>query len=335
MVVANTSEGDSSSSDTRVGVALVNWNGGEFTIPCIRSLYDGTRPPSLVVVVDNASHDDSPAHIATAYPEIVLIRNQRNEGFSGANNQAIEYLMQQDMDYIWILNNDTLVAADCLEKLLKHAQQSPTAAYSAKIYLESPSNQLWYAGAHRHPLHLAPIHDTTNIAQFQDTEQVVPVDFLSGCCIFAAALVFAQLGGFVTSYVAYSEDSDWSWRATTAGVPLYYVPSAVMWHRLSASLKKNTGNNSDAPITPRALYLMIRNHLWTVRRHASPRNMRYRSLAINVGIQLRNFANAMLHANMSSAMATAHGLCDGLLKPLPTDIPRWPQGTSMSIAMDR
>lgn len=309
-----------SEKSTRVGVALVNWNSGEYTIPCIQSLLNGSICPSLIVVVDNASHDGSPEQVVAAFPQIVMLRNQSNAGFTGGNNRAIEYLLQRDVDYVWILNNDTLVAKDCLEMLLCAAQSHFAAGYSAKIFYEMPPDKIWYAGAYRHSWHGAPKHETSGMMDATAQKGVVSVDFISGCCMLCPASILHEYGAFVTSYIAYSEDSDWCWRVRSAGMPLYYVPSAILWHRLSASLRKNTARYESEQITPVAAYLMVRNHFWTVRRHVQqPRLSLY--LAVNTGIQFRNLLFFAMSGRWSLAKATARGFVSGLIQPVPSDIP--------------
>jgi GT2 family glycosyltransferase len=279
--------------------------------------------PTLIVVIDNASHDGSPDLIAEAYPQVVVLRNQKNEGFANANNQAIAYLLAQGVDFVWILNNDTIVAHRCLEALIETAEIHPGAGYSAKIYYETPCDLIWYAGAFRHPLHCAPVHETSSNLDFLATDGAMPVDFVSGCCMFVPAHVLRTYGAFVASYVAYSEDSDWCWRIRTAGLQLYYVPNAVLWHRLSASLRKNTSDGQTDEITPFAAHLMVRNHLWTVRRHVKQRHKRWFHLSINVGIQVRNVLFAMFRRKWRLTLATSRGLLDGLLQIPPADIPDW------------
>jgi len=312
-----------STMNGKVGVALINWNGGEFTIPCIESLLQGTRQPDLIVVIDNASIDGSPTTIADTFPQVSLIRNQCNVGFAGGNNQAIEFLLSNGCDYIWILNNDTIVARDCLTVLLKTAQRYPAAAgFSGKIYYDDPPDRLWYAGATRHPIHKAPKHFSTDILDCQAVGGAVPVNFISGCCMLAPGWVFQKVGGFINAYVAYSEDSEWCWCVTKLGLSLYYVPSACLWHRLSASVKKNTSHS-------RAIYLMGRNHLWTVRRHIDGYLFRTFCILVNAGIQVRNCAVQLLKGNVKAAWAGMRGLMSGLFGALPTDIPHFPNSVKL------
>lgn len=311
--------------NTKVGVALINWNGGEFTIPCIESLLQGTRQPDIIVVIDNASIDASPTTISDTFPQVSLICNQYNAGFAGGNNQAIEFLLSNGCNYIWILNNDTTVDRDCLATLLETAQRYPAAAgFSGKIYYDNPPDRLWYAGAARHPIHKAPKHFSTDIMDRQAVGGAVPVDFLSGCCMLVPGWAFQKAGGFINAYVAYSEDSEWCWRVTKLGLKLYYVPLACLWHRLSASIKKNATHNHTTSLPPLAIYLMGRNHLWTVRKHVDGRLFRTFCVLVNAGIQLRNCAVNLLRGNVRVAWAYIRGLMSGLFGMLPIDIPHFP-----------
>ena len=305
-----------------VGVVLINWNGGEFTIPCIRSLLAGLAKPDRIVVVDNASVDGSPDRIRDTFPQVAIMRNPVNVGFAAGNNLGIEFLLQEGMDYIWILNNDTVVADDCLTTLLEAARKNPQAAgLSGKILCyDQPGDPVWYAGAVRHPLHCAPKHLLKPILDERSVNGVVEVDFISGCCMFVPSRILERFGGFVGSYTAYSEDSEWCWRIRRDEQKLFYVPVARLWHRVSASTRKNLGQDEAIPVY--ALYLMIRNHLWTVRKHAGKLS-KWCCLVVNLGIQIRNVFSDVARGRMRAARSSLRGLVSGLLDPVPDDIPVW------------
>src|SRR6266850_7739598 len=108
-------------SDARVGLIVLNWNGAEFTIPCVQSVLQGRITPSRIVIVDNGSTDGSVERIRKQFPSLDLQANSQNLGFTGGNNGAIEILLQSDVEYVWLLNNDTEVAPDCLAKMLATA----------------------------------------------------------------------------------------------------------------------------------------------------------------------------------------------------------------------
>ena len=297
-----------------VGVVLLNWNGGEFTMPCIQSLLAGTVTPDIVVVVDNASSDGSAERITDEFPEVYLIRNQTNRGFTGGNNQGIQYLLQQTIEYIWVLNNDTTVAPNCLEKLLAAALRHPTVAgFSAKIYYDNPMDRLWYAGAFRHRWHLGVKHYLDARLDQEARGGIVLVPFISGCCMFVPAWAWLRYGTFLEDYVAYGEDNEWCWRVIETEIQLHYVPDAVLWHRLSASVIKNTGRRGNNGITPRAWFLMCRNQLWTVKLHSKGTH-RLVALSTNTAIMIRNAIYWYLQGKTDESRACVKGLVIGLLK---------------------
>ena len=293
-----------------VGVALLNWNGGEFTVPCIESLLSGTFIPHEIVVVDNGSIDESPNLISSNFPDVVLIRNKVNRGFAGANNQAINYLVSRKLEYIWVLNNDTIISTSCLEVLLRHAMDHKAGAgFSGKIFHAYPSDCLWYAGSYRHWLHLAPTHCCISEIESHSSNGAVSVPFISGCCMLVPRWAWEKYGGFIDDYIAYCEDDEWCWRVTKDTGSLYYIPGATLWHRLSASVRKNMASNSSIP--PKALYLMYRNHFWTLRLHAEGLS-RTVALAASLAIVAKNILYYRYLKNCASAYALIKGMNEGL-----------------------
>ena len=93
----------------RVYAIVVNWAGGDANIDCIRSLLDQGLPSSAIIFVDNASHDDSVDRVKAAFPDITLLRNDRNMGYGHANNQGIEIALDASADFLFLVNNDILM----------------------------------------------------------------------------------------------------------------------------------------------------------------------------------------------------------------------------------
>lgn len=103
---------------SNIGVVLLNWNTPDLTLACLDSLARSTVRPWRIVVIDNASSGDDVEQITVAYPDVHLIRNDDNRGYAEGNNQGFERLLDAGADAVWVLNNDTEVAPDCLEKLI-------------------------------------------------------------------------------------------------------------------------------------------------------------------------------------------------------------------------
>ena len=106
-----------------VYIIIPNWNGKNFLGDCLKSLegveYDNFR----IVVVDNGSTDGSVEYIGENYPEVIVLQNSKNLGFAAACNQGIKYSLKKGADFVLLLNNDTVVAPDFLEKMVLWARK--------------------------------------------------------------------------------------------------------------------------------------------------------------------------------------------------------------------
>ena len=101
-----------------VYIIILNWNGRDDTIECLRSVQEVDYPRYQILVVDNASDDGSPEAIRAAFPAVELIVNESNLGFAAGNNVGIEYAVQREADYVFLLNNDTIVERMVLAELV-------------------------------------------------------------------------------------------------------------------------------------------------------------------------------------------------------------------------
>lgn len=249
-----------------IGVLLVNWNTSGLTADCVATLRAGRRVPDHITVVDNGSAPEDVQNLRTL-PGLDLLPQSANLGFTGANNLGLAHLLRQGTDYLWILNNDTLVDPGCLEQLSGVLDREPgVGAVTGRIYFAEPRDQLWYAGGYVRALTRTARHRgifETDHGQYNQPEDIT---FACGCCLLVRAEVLRRVGGFHPDYFAYCEDAEWSQRAQRAGIRIRYQPTALLWHRISASLKKNANPSA------RGFYerLTFRNWLFTLRLHARP-----------------------------------------------------------------
>ena len=226
--------------------------------------------PWRILVWDNASIDGSPDRIAQMFPQICVLPSRTNVGFAAGTNAGIRRLLQEGADFIWVLNNDTVVDPGCLSALLNAMQAEPdVAAATGKILCATPPNRIWYAGADWRPWLLVVKHRGQSETDRGQYDQPVDVDFVSGCCMLARRSAFEAVGLFDERFFAYSEDVDWCLRARQAGLRLRYVPQAVLWHKVSASLYKNALGTSGGTASPWSYFLTFRNNLIIIRKYAS------------------------------------------------------------------
>src|SRR5262249_3506361 len=130
-----------------VAIVLLNWNGTEDTLACLRSLGQLEYGNATVTVVDNGSTDGAPERIRARFPGVGLIENGRNLGFAGGNNVAIPPSVDAGADYVLLLNNDTEVAPDMLSRLIDVAERDPSVGIvGPKILYYDLPDTIWSAG---------------------------------------------------------------------------------------------------------------------------------------------------------------------------------------------
>lgn len=296
-----------------VYIIILNWNQADLTLACLASLVDTTYPNTRIILVDNGSTDDSLTRIRTHYPDLQIIENGENLGYSPANNRGIEYAMAQGADFVLLLNNDTIVAADFLEPLIEVAKSHPDiGVVSPKIYYFDQPERIWYAGGYIDwKTGLTAHFRTGQIDADEQDSAAQEVNFVSGCAMCVRRSVVEKVGLLDTRFFVYYEDTDWCARITRAGYRCMYVPQSRIWHKVSASI-------GDA--SPKSAYYLARNEILFLRNNTQGFNkfwllgrafgrqmltiLRYTLLAKNLG--LRRNRRAIL-AGIKDALAGRFG----------------------------
>lgn len=318
----------------KLGAVLLNWNGKDVTPRCLDSIFRSPSPPDLVVVVDNASVDGSAEIIRNRYPDVALLVNDSNVGFAEGCNVGIRYLLERAFDLVLLLNNDTVVDAQCFSELRRAAQAHPAAAYGATIYELAPPEKVWFSGGSISRLTLDARHETA-----PPGAAVGPTGFITGCCLMFRADALKRIGLLDRDYFAYYEDVDWCLRARAAGEQLLQVPAAIVRHDVSHSFRKTAPlDEAAAPYSwmqsrPVVLYLAYRNRLLLARKHARGE--------LHLGfLTLRRLSRAAAHAGMlllagraRQARAVADGTFDGLRwPPRPPRVARYLASAPVKVA---
>lgn len=222
-----------------LAVIVLSWNGVQLTRETLDSLRACRVPPGWrahVLVVDNASTDGSPEAVAAEYPWAELLALRENRRFAGGNNAGIERALEQGAHAVMLLNNDVQADPGLVEKLLAALEESPGPAAAAPlIYHAAPTDLVWYAGGRCVP---ALAHSSHRGLRTRDRGQYRSIEatgYLTGCCLVATAEAWRKVGLLDERYFIYAEDADWSLRARAAGVRLLFVPTARLWHQVSAS----------------------------------------------------------------------------------------------------
>lgn len=217
-------------------VILLNWNGFDHTRECLKS-FSFVTANHKIIVVDNGSTDGSADKIASEFPQVTLIKNETNLGYAGGNNVGIEYALKEKAPYILVLNNDTVVSPDALSTLLQSMHEtSDETIFGSAIINYYKRDQLDHLGGTWNPNRYnfdlvginAPLSKLDLIAK-------KPLDYITGCSLFAKGSTFAKVGLFNPDYFLFWEEADWCTRAVTKGVKLAICPKSLIYHKGSAS----------------------------------------------------------------------------------------------------
>ncbi|MCX5914111.1 MAG: glycosyltransferase family 2 protein [Deltaproteobacteria bacterium] len=210
-------------------VIIVNWNGKDYPKDCLESLRFQAFSAFEVVLVDNGSTDGSVEWIQENFPGWVrVLRNARNEGFSGGNNRGIRAALGK---YIVLLNNDAQADSLCLEELVKVAEENPRAGMLAcKIYPQGGPKIIDNVGhlIYRDGLNRGRGRLEVDRGQYEKIEEVF---FPSGCAALYRREMLEEVGLFDEDFFAYWDDTELGFKGRLAGWRCLYVPKAVVHHR--------------------------------------------------------------------------------------------------------
>ncbi len=287
-----------------VAAVVVNWNGRELLAACLDSLGRSDLYGLAVYVVDNASSDGSQEMVAERYPGVVLIRNERNEGYAAGVNAGVERLRGDGFDYALLLNNDLELAPDAVSALMRAAVAHPKAAFlGPMIYYHDRPDVIWSFGG-RISYWTGDIRHVglreKDAGQFRGVESA---DYVTGCAMLASLGAVGKIGLMDTGYFMYNEDTDWCVRATRLGYEVLAVADSRIWHKVSMS--------SGGGLTPFKIYHRFRSTFRFFARYARF----YHWIGIVPATLARTVAFAtgeLVHGRRENVSALSRGAVDTL-----------------------
>ncbi len=253
-----------------VAVIIVNYNVRDLLDRALRSLHEtaGTLI-NEIWVVDNASTDDTVDYLAQHWPNVNLIVNKDNRGYSQANNQGIK---KSQSDYILVLNPDTEVQRGALQELVEFMDSRPQAGVCGPKII-SPQGFFRPECRRGFPTPLAAFSRLFGLASlfprsrvfgkyhltYLEPDYEAQVDALSGACMMVRRKVTEEVGYFDEDYFLYGEDIDWCWRMKKAGWEVWYIPRASIIHIKGASMRRSSGRSDWFFFE--AMRVFVRKHL--------------------------------------------------------------------------
>jgi GT2 family glycosyltransferase len=221
-----------------ITVVIVSWNTSALLCQCLESLYKtGSRYSFEVIVVDNGSSDDSVSVVETRFPDVILIRNNRNVGFASANNQA---LVIGKGRYFLLLNSDTIVLPGAIDVLIEIADQNPNVGVlGPKLLNMNGSLQVSWSSF---PSVLSELLGGSfrirkRVAHLPNTFEV---DWIMGACMLVRSEVIQNVGKMDEDYFFYSEETDWCFRIKKKNWRVWYTTNGEIYHLGGGSAKRGT-----------------------------------------------------------------------------------------------
>jgi GT2 family glycosyltransferase len=225
-----------------VSFIIVSWNVCDLLRGCQRSIIRETeacQQTTETIVVDNASSDGSVEMLRQEFPQVKVIANSKNVGFTRANNQALAVAQGR---YLFLLNPDTELRPDALRSLIDFMEgHSRAGLVGPRLFYGDGSPQ---SSRRRFPTLATAFFESTKLQQWFPRNRILthyymldtrddetqPVDWINGSAMFVRRDVYDQIGGLDEQFFMYSEELDWCYRARQSGWQIFYLPSAEITH---------------------------------------------------------------------------------------------------------
>ncbi len=240
---------------------ILNTNRRQDTLECLASQHQSTHENLTILVLDNASTDGSVEAIRASHPEVKIIPLAENRGYAGNNNVGIRAALDQGADWVFVLNEDTILDRDCISMLVEVGEGNPKIGIvGPMVYHHGEPGVIQSAGGN-----LDSRLEARHIAQNEPDEgQFVaprPVDWISGCAILVRREVIEAIGMLDERFFYYWEETEWCLRAAKAGWGIMHVPNAKLWHK---------GVQRDYRPSPYVTYYSTRNRFLMLAKHHAP-----------------------------------------------------------------
>lgn len=294
---------------SKTTIILVDYNGLDDTLKCLESLSKLSGPKPQVIVVDNGSSPSVATQIESAFGNVEVLRSEENLGWAGGNNLGIRHALQEEADYLLLLNNDTVVAPELIDSFLAAADAHPDYGIFGCIvcYMDEPDEVnmdgcRFDVGEETSFFTRQPVPDSTDA-----TVDVTETEIVFGCCMFIRREVFEKIGLIDEDFFLIHEESDFCLRAIENGYRCGILGKRLVWHKGSSTFARE-GKPLQRYFDARNLYRLLQKHPRTVTENPERRRSWKKYLKhVYYFYCLQRDAG-----NMQGARAVLEGLSDGI-----------------------
>lgn len=219
---------------------IPNWNLKKDLGECLDSVLASTHPNNLIVVVDNGSQDGSVNFVQENYPKVQIIALPENLGYAGAVNYGIEWALKQSANFVFILNNDTIVSPQAISQVVEvMIKNQYIGIASPKILHYHKPNRIYSLGTKSYKVSPLPISIGKNHYDSSKYSKIQKFDYVTGTAMMISGSCIEKTGLFNTNYFMYYEDSEYCRRAQENGFSIVCVGYSTIFHKGGVSASKN------------------------------------------------------------------------------------------------
>jgi hypothetical protein len=239
-----------------ISIIIVNYNLKFDTIECIESLIDAGIELKNIILVDNASSDDSVSYIQDYFgSSLNIIHNEINHGYPYGLNIGIKSALISKNNWFLLMNNDVIVDKSFFSELEKSIlvklKNNDKVIGPAILYYDEPE-KIWFIGDKVIPGTLITINKFRGKNYSDSLPEILDVDFVHGCTMMVHRDVVETIGLFDDSSLIYGDELDYCMRAKQSNFNIVALPKVKMWHKISTIMKKHSRKGR---------YLRIRNQI--------------------------------------------------------------------------
>jgi len=247
----------------KVFVLILHWNGIELLDDSLSSYLNNDYPSFKVLLIDNGSTDNSVSYVKANYPEVIILENGRNLGYSAGFNVGLQFAFeQQNADFALVSNNDVKADQKVISELVKVAKSDKNIGFvTGKVYYYDSPNVLQTVGKKSHPIRWnggdIGVREQDNGQYDNISERFFADDIFT----LVRRELFDDIGGYDEMFFLQCEEYDWQARAKKKGYRIMYTPFAKIWHKDSMTLGRTS---------PKKAYYDARNPMLVILKHKSP-----------------------------------------------------------------
>jgi GT2 family glycosyltransferase len=224
-------------NNLKVAIVIVNYNGYGDTHECVQSIEAVSYNKFDVIIVDNASSYNDSERLKMNFPNVTVIESPQNLGFTGGNNIGILKAYEIGVDYIFCLNNDTIVSENILDELVGFMEENQEVGLVGPVtrYYDNRETVAFAGGfIDRNTGLIKFVHKNTSISGIK--EEIISCNFIEGAALFIRSALMKEIGGFNDSYFLTSEESELCIKIADLGYKLAVLSSCSVWHKVSKSM---------------------------------------------------------------------------------------------------